>query len=272
MSKIKLIILDWAGTTIDFGSVAPVQAFIDSFEQFGIYPTIEEVRKPMGMRKIDHIKTMLQMPRIKNDWAKLYNRKPTNEDASKIFQVFEEKLFQVLGQHAEVKEGVIHCVEQFKKMGLKIGSTTGYTDEMMAVLLPIVKEQGYEPDYWVSADATNGKGRPYPYMIFRNMEHFGIINVKEVLKIGDTISDIEEGKNAGVISTGVIIGSSEMGLTREEFLLLSKEQQKEKCEETRRKYELAGADYIFEQLEDAVDFLNKWSTDKSCIEDGTIKR
>ena len=42
------IIFDWAGTTVDYGCFAPVKAFIEAFEQFGITPTLEEVRKPMG--------------------------------------------------------------------------------------------------------------------------------------------------------------------------------------------------------------------------------
>ena len=60
MKKIKAVIFDWAGTTVDFGCMAPVQAFVEVFKQYGIEPTMEEVRKPMGMLKIDHIRTMLK--------------------------------------------------------------------------------------------------------------------------------------------------------------------------------------------------------------------
>ena len=73
---------------------------------------------------------------------------------------------------------------------------------------------GYEPECWFSPDSTGQKGRPYPYMIFRNMEALGIDDVHKVLKVGDTASDIKEGKHAGVWSAGVVIGSSEMGLCR----------------------------------------------------------
>lgn len=52
-------------------------------------------------------------------------------------------------------------------------------------------------------------------MIFRNMEALGIDDVHKVLKVGDTASDIKEGKHAGVWSAGVVIGSSEMGLSEE---------------------------------------------------------
>ena len=50
-----------------------------------------------------------------------------------------------------------------------------------------------------------------------------------MIKVGDTISDIKEGKQAGVISVGVIVGSSQMGLTKEEYEALSPEEKQEKC-------------------------------------------
>ena len=66
--KLEAVILDWAGTTVDFGCFAPVQAFLDGFAAFGIHPTLEEVRAPMGLLKWDHIHTMMQMPRISAEW------------------------------------------------------------------------------------------------------------------------------------------------------------------------------------------------------------
>ena len=57
------------------------------------------------------------------------------------------------------------------------------------------------------------------------MEALGIDDVHKVLKVGDTASDIKEGKHAGVWSAGVVIGSSEMGLSEEEYQALSPEEQ-----------------------------------------------
>ena len=84
MKKIKAVIFDWAGTTVDFGCMAPVQAFVEVFKEFGIEPTMEEVREPMGMLKIDHIRTMLKMGRIRNLWIEKYGKEPEEEDAQKL--------------------------------------------------------------------------------------------------------------------------------------------------------------------------------------------
>ena len=70
MSKIEAVIFDWAGTTVDFGCMAPVQAFMEAFKAEGIVPTMDEIRGPMGMLKRDHVKTMMSMDRIGGLWKK----------------------------------------------------------------------------------------------------------------------------------------------------------------------------------------------------------
>ncbi len=73
--NIEAVIFDWAGTTVDYGCFAPVKAFAEVFRQAGIEPTMDEVREPMGMLKRDHIKTMLEMPRIR-DYGKRSTKNP----------------------------------------------------------------------------------------------------------------------------------------------------------------------------------------------------
>ena len=47
MNRIKGVIFDWAGTTVDFGCTSPVSAFKEAFRRAGIDVTDEEVRAPM---------------------------------------------------------------------------------------------------------------------------------------------------------------------------------------------------------------------------------
>ncbi|MFQ7475563.1 phosphonoacetaldehyde hydrolase, partial [Anaerotignum sp.] len=215
--KFDGIIFDWAGTTVDYGSFAPVQAFVEAFEAFGITPTLEEVRKPMGMLKIDHIRTMLSMDRIHDLWKEKQGRDWTEEDVQHVYEIFEKKIMEILSRFAEPKPYVVETIQKLREMGLKIGSTTGYTDEMMAVVVPGAKAKGYEPDCWFSPDTVGKCGRPYPYMIFKNMEALKLQDVSRVMKVGDTVSDIKEGKNAGMVAVGIIEGSSVLGLTQAEY-------------------------------------------------------
>lgn len=255
MGKYKAVIFDWAGTTVDYGCFAPVQAFVEVFKHFGIEPTIKEVREPMGMLKKDHIRTMLQMERISSLWEIKYRRKWTEEDVEDLYEIFEEKLLSILDQFAEVKPYVLETVKELRKRGIKIGSTTGYTDKMMEIVVPKAKENGYEPDIWFSPDAVGGFGRPYPYMVFKNMQALGIQSVDQVMKVGDTVSDIKEGKNAGVYMVGVVEGSSALGFSEKEYEKLSEEKKKERIVEVKEKFKNAGADAVILNMKKLIELL-----------------
>ncbi len=255
MKEIEAVIFDWAGTTVDYGCFAPVQSFIEAFQQYGITPTMEEVRKPMGMLKIDHIRTMLGMERISELWTKMNGRTWNEDDVHNIYRVMEKKTLEILPDYADVKPHVCDTVAKLKERGVKIGSTTGYTDEMMNIIVPIAKANGYEPDVWVSPNSVNDLGRPYPYMIFKNMEKLKVSSVQKVMKVGDTVADIKEGQNAGVITVGVIEGSSVMGCTQKEYEALSAEEKMVECRRVEKIYKEAGADYVIKDLSDLPELL-----------------
>lgn len=246
--KIEGVIFDWAGTTVDYGCFAPVRAFMEIFKEYGIEVTMEETRKPMGMLKWDHIKTMLSMNRIHEEWVRVHGREWTDRDVDEMHDKFSEKLMGILHEYAEVKPFVNETVAELRRRGIKVGSTTGYTDKMMSIVVPKAEENGYAPDFWISPNSVGNMGRPYPYMVFENMRHLGLKDVHCVMKVGDTISDIKEGVNAGVISVGILEGSSEMGLTEEEYEALSDSDKKALNEKLAEQYRAAGADYVIDNM------------------------
>ncbi len=253
---IEAVIFDWAGTTVDYGCFAPVQAFREAFRHFGVDVTMEETRKPMGMLKRDHIRTMLHMERIAAAWEQAQGKPADDAAVDAIYAQFEPKLFSILDQFAGMKPYALETVEVLRKMGLKIGSTTGYTDAMMAVVVPEAARQGYVPDCWFSPDAVGGMGRPYPYMIFENMKALGVSDVRHVVKVGDTVSDIKEGIQAGVWSVGVLEGSSELGLSEAEFESMSDHAQEEVCRKTESTFRNAGAHFVIRNLSELPALLH----------------
>ena len=255
--KIEAVIFDWAGTTVDYGCFAPVQAFTEVFKEFGVTPTMEEVREPMGMLKIDHIRTMLGMERIKKCWQEVYHRPSNEEDVQKMYAVYESKLLSVLDQYADPKPYVLEAIKELREKGIKVGSTTGYTDKMMAIVTTCAEQNGYKPYTWFIPDSVGLKGRPYPYMIFRNMQELQVQSVANVLKVGDTISDIKEGKNAGVLSIGVIEGSSELGLSEEKYEELSQEEKDSLCKKVRTSFLEAGADEVILNMSELNTYIER---------------
>ena len=138
----KLIVLDWAGTAVDYGCFAPVGAFALAFRSAGLEATEEKIRQPMGMLKKDHIRTMLAMPRLHEQWTEKYGAEPDEKAVETIYGAFEDSLMRRLEQYAAPKPGVVETVAKLREMGLKIGSTTGYTDKMMAVVTENAAKQG----------------------------------------------------------------------------------------------------------------------------------
>ena len=134
-----------------------------------------------------------------------------------LYAEFEPALMSSLIEYTDPIPEVVETVQILRSQGLKIGSTTGYTQTMMDVVVPNALKKGYGPDFYITPDGTNSLGRPYPYMIYRNMEALKLSASWKVVKVGDTTSDIKEAVNAGVWSVGVVIGSSEMGLSLDEF-------------------------------------------------------
>ena len=251
----EAIIFDWAGTTVDYGGFAPVQAFMEIFKEYGITPTMEETRKPMGMLKWDHIKTMLSMERIREEFKRIHGRDFTDQDVDEMHEKFAASLMKILDQFSDPKDYVVDTVAKLRDAGLMIGSTTGYTDAMMEIVTKEAAKAGYKPDCWFSPDSTGHMGRPYPYMIFKNMEALKVTGVDKVMKVGDTLSDIREGKNAGVFTVGIIEGSSEMGLTKEEYAALSPEEREAKVKAVTKRYMDAGADAVVQDIRGVLELI-----------------
>ena len=122
---IQAVIFDWAGTTVDYGCFAPVQAFQEAFAHHGVPVTLEETRKPMGMLKRDHIRTMLRMERIARAWEETHGRPAGEEDVEAVYAQFEPKLFSILDQFSTPKPFAVETAAGLREMGVEVGSTTG---------------------------------------------------------------------------------------------------------------------------------------------------
>lgn len=257
--NIKLVVFDWAGTTTDFGSKAPTHIFDRTFSQMGLHFTQDEINAPMGMEKKAHIRTMLSTEKGMQRWLDLYHCPWTEADVEEIYQKFEENLRQVVADYSYVISGVPETVEALRSRGIRIGSTTGYNGEVMRRVAPVAAKEGYAPDCIVTPDIT-GYSRPTPFMLYECMRQTGVYPASHVVKVGDTVVDIQEGKNAGAWSVGILVGSSLMGLSLEEYGNASPEEIEARKESARKAYLDAGADLVIDTIRDlpaAIDSLNK---------------
>lgn len=248
MKKISCVIMDWAGTAVDFGCFAPLNAFLKVFsEEKGIDITYRQAREPMGLLKIDHIKAILNMPEVNEKFRARYGRDWNMEDVNEMYVSFEKHLFASLSNFTTPIPGVLDTIKELRESGIKIGSTTGYTQAMMDVVRPGAAAKGYVVDNLVTPDNLPA-GRPAPYMIYKNMIDLAIPSVDNVVKVGDTIADIKEGVNAKVWSIGIITGSNEMGITEEEYNRRTPDELTALKYEVRERMMAAGAHFVLDNI------------------------
>lgn len=259
MSAIRMVVFDWAGTTVDYGSRAPLDVFREVFEEEGFSLRTEELAGPMGLEKKDHIRKLLELEQVTEGWLEKHGVTWNEQDVERLYERFEDRLKEVVASYSTLLPGVADTVEQLRREGLRIGSTTGYTSEMMEEVLPQAARGGYEPDCTVTPEQV-GAGRPAPFMLMECMRRCNVYPPSAVVKVGDTVVDMEEGNNAGAWTVGVAEGSSLMGMNLEEYEGLTEEKKEAELERVARLYDEAGADYIIRsirELPDAIAAINE---------------
>ncbi len=249
IGNVTAVIFDWAGTTVDFGCFAPLDVFIEIFRDRGVDITVEEARQPMGLMKRDHIAALCSMDRIRNLWSGRHGSVPGETDIDDLYGSFEPKLLGILPGYSKPIPGVVELVKSLRECGVRIGSTTGYTTPMMEVLAPRAAEKGYTPDAMVTSSDTPA-GRPYPWMVFKNMIDLQVYPAESIVKVGDTVADIHEGLNAGTWTVGVLLGGSVVGLRQEEAENMTKDKLEPVVESARKKLSGAGAHYVMDKITD----------------------
>lgn len=254
--RLRAVILDWAGTTVDHGSLAPIRVLQKIFADRGIEVSEEEARRDMGVLKKDHIRCLLGIPRIAEAWRDHYQKAPGEDVVDALFADFIPQQISCLSECSPVISGVAETVLGLRGRGLKIGSTTGYTRPMLDVLLPHAAKQGYAPDCALCPDDV-GAGRPLPWMIYENAVRLKVYPLQAIVKVGDTISDIEEGLNAGTWAIGVSQTGNMIGLTEDDWRALPEAERRERLKYARLKLLDAGAHYVIETLTDLEPVINQ---------------
>lgn len=242
-NNIKAVILDWAGTSVDFGSRAPVLVFQEVFRDKGIEVSPADVRRFMGLDKRNHTRKIMNLAHVKDQWVKTYGIEPHEVDVEEIFARLEPKLAEVASVLSEPINGAIEFVEEMHALGIKVGTTTGYVGSMMERIVPEAKKRGFNPDCVVSSTDAPG-GRPFPYMCFLNAIKMDVFPLSHMVKIGDTEADILEGLNAGMWTIGLTESGNEVGLTQEEIISLDPGLCDELVENAALRLKKAGAHYV----------------------------
>lgn len=257
--QLQAIVVDWAGTIIDYGTRAPVEAFREVFRRHGVPISADEARGPMGMEKRDHIAALVAVPRIAEAWQAAHGRSPTADEITAMYHDFLPVQMELLPHYADVIPGVIEALVECRRRGLKIGSSSGYATPLMQTLVELAREAGLDVDAVVSASEVTA-GRPAPWMLFRNMEQLGVFPPASIVAVDDTTVGIEAGRNAGAWTVGVVETGNMLGLSLPELEQLAPSERESRVAVGRETMLAAGAHYAINSVADLPALIDPINT------------
>jgi phosphonoacetaldehyde hydrolase len=257
-SNVKAVIFDISGTTLDYGSRGPVAAFVELFARHGVVVSEEDARKPMGIHKKDHIRSVLQEPAVAALWESAKGSRATTGDLDRLFEEFTPLQTEVLKRHCDVIPGVPAVAQELRRRGIKIANTTGFDSGMMTDLIRLAGEGGYTPDLWVCPDQV-GQGRPAPWMAFYAARQLGLYPMSTFVKVGDTLADIAEAQAAGMWAVSVVRHGNEVGLSKDAVEALPPEELGARLGAARARLAAKGPHYIIEGTADVIPVVDEIS-------------
>ena len=189
--KITLVVFDMAGTTVDDevdGVPLVLRCYSEAFKSYGVEVPMEVLNEQRGRDKWTVIKEL------------------GGEHAEKIYERFLEFLGENTRKVKEI-EGASETFMFLKEHKVSIELSTGFPSDIAGA---IVDHLGWQKkgliDGWISSEQV-GKSRPDPAMIIEAMRKHYVTDARAVVKVDDTAIGIIEGRNAGVITVGVLTGT-----------------------------------------------------------------
>ncbi len=211
MGGIKAVIFDWSGTVVDFGSRAPVEAFVEAFADRGVTIHDTEARGPMGLGKRDHIEALARLPRIAAAWRHAHGQDIMAGDIDQLHEIFEGRIKEAALRRSALVPGTAGVVGDLRRRGVKIGSTTGYPRSVLTPLARLAAAEGFKPEVMVCSDDL-AAGRPSPLMMYRCFIDLAVWPASAVVKVDDTAPGIAEAVAAGSWAVGVTLSGNGTGL------------------------------------------------------------
>lgn len=193
---IQAVLFDVIGTTVKEADPEIIPScFQQAFDAHAVKVDLSVLKKNRGKDKRIMIREIL------------YKQKQLLDLLEPIYRSFEQILENNLHQFSEVEGagGVFHFL---KEKGVKVAVGTGLPEKVFQQIFEHLHWQRYAFDY-VGTASSVGKSRPQPDMIFDMMRKTGIQEAYHILKIGDTMADIQEGKNAGAQTAVVLAGTQD---------------------------------------------------------------
>jgi phosphonoacetaldehyde hydrolase len=257
---VDLVIFDWAGTVVDFGCRAPVEALLEVFARHGLTLTERQARRDMGRAKADHVRALLDDPEVAAAWADKHGAMPDERDCAQLVAELGPLMREQAALAATLITGARATVDALRAQGIKVASSTGYTREMMEPVLARAAAQGYAPDHLLCSGDTP-LGRPAPLMIYRACAELAVWPLSRVVKVDDAEAGVAEGRAAGCLTVGLAASGNGVGLSEAALAALPASERALRVANSARALQMAGADLVIDTVADLLPALERHFTD-----------
>jgi phosphonoacetaldehyde hydrolase len=249
MGVIKAVVFDWAGTMVDFGCQAPVEALVDAFAAEGVNLSAEDARRDMGRAKRDHVGALMNYPSVAEAWAKAKGAPAQERDVEGVYRALEPLMERSAARFSDLIPGAAAVAAGLRAQGVRVGSGTGYTRQMMGEILRRAATQGYSPEVVVCAGETPS-GRPSPLMLWQALILLDAWPARHCVKVDDAEVGIQEGRAAGCWTVGLAASGNGVGLSLEAFQRLSAAERRARVARAEESLKSAGAHLVIDTVAD----------------------
>jgi phosphonatase-like hydrolase len=199
----ELIVFDMAGTTVNDENKVGLTLQV-ALNEFGYEFSLDQINVVMGYEKPVAISILLE------------DQNPDEVLINKIHNLFVEKMIAFYKQSNDITptSNAHETIQYLRRNGIKVAFDTGFSRPIADVIFEKLNwKQGVDFDLSITSDEVE-HGRPYPDMIFKAMKHFNISDASLVGKVGDTMSDLQQGENA---KCGLVVGVTTGAYSRKEL-------------------------------------------------------
>ena len=186
-NSIKGVIFDLDGTLID-SNQAIYLSFQHAYEKLGLLtPSFEEVKRVVGYG-------------LRNTFRDLLGE----ERAPEALRLFRQKYEEVYRQNTHLLPGTRKILKTLDARGIKLAVAT---NKLGRFSRDIFRHYGMDQLFTaIVGDEDVSQNKPHPEILLYAIEKMGLAK-EEIILVGDSLIDIQTGKNAGlrvfVVPTGV---------------------------------------------------------------------
>lgn len=198
---VQLVLFDMAGTTVD-DDVGGVPLVIAAFRVTFRKHNSTELRTAdcNAVRGYEKREALRRLRAAQKGCAP---EAVENGEVEQLFSIFKKELDKLTACLRKEVAGTTETFAALRARGVKVCVGSGFPEPVVATIMTAM---GWQVDGYFSSDAL-GAGRPDPIMVRAAMEHCGVVDPRRVVKVGDTVVDVEEGKNAGCWTVAVLTGT-----------------------------------------------------------------